>query len=57
MLSLQTLVTVIAVSQKFFGSHIGIVVFVVCDFEYELIDLCAIVVLGTNGGSIWVSAS
>ena len=35
-----------ALPKKFFGSHVGIVVFVVCDFKDEFIDLDAIVVHG-----------
>jgi hypothetical protein len=44
-LDLQVLVyepTGRALPQKFFGSHIGIVVFVVGDFKGEFIDLWAI---------------
>jgi hypothetical protein len=33
-----------ALPQKFFGSHIGIVVLVVRDLKDEFIDLCAITV-------------
>jgi hypothetical protein len=36
--------------QKFFGSHIGIVVFVVRDFKDKLIDLSPIVVHGAEMG-------
>ncbi len=33
-----------ALPQKFFGSHIGIIAFVVRDFKDEFVDLCPIVV-------------
>jgi len=39
-----------ALPQKFFGGHVGIVVFVVRDFKDEFIDLCAIVVHGAEMG-------
>ena len=39
-----------ALPKKFFGGHIGIVVFVVRDFKYEFIDLYAIVVHNARWG-------
>ncbi|MGA8070801.1 MAG: hypothetical protein WB946_04805 [Halobacteriota archaeon] len=39
-----------ALPKKFFGGHIGKVVFVVRDFKDEFIDLCAIVVHGAEMG-------
>jgi len=51
---LQVLVSVPtgrALPQEFFGSNIGIVVFVVRDFKDEFIDLYEIVV---HGGRWWV---
>ena len=40
-----------ALPKKFFGRHVGIVVFVVGDFEYELINLYAIVVHEARWGA------
>jgi hypothetical protein len=37
-----------ALPKEFFGSHIGVVVLVVREFEYELINLYAIVVHGAK---------
>ena len=39
-----------ALPKEFFHSHIGVVVFVIRDFEYELINLYAIVVHGVKCG-------
>ncbi|MGZ4862315.1 MAG: hypothetical protein ACXV2E_05990 [Halobacteriota archaeon] len=43
-----------ALPKKFFGGHIGIVVFMVRDWKDEFINFCAIVVHGAKWSSMWV---